>query len=282
MIKKAVIAAAGRGTRFLPVTKAYPKELLPIANKPIIHYLIEELIAAGINRVAVVHRWDNDLVPNYFRKDAGLQKFLKKNGKEDLLAELNAHRRALKELTFIPQPLHFRYGTGSPLLAAKNFIGGDDFVYVYGDDLVLEETSGTFLRSLIAAFEEEEAAAVIGAQKVKWVEVQNYGTIEFKKRRGRLAQVVKVCERSSRELAPSNLVQFGRFVLSSKIVDAVSVLRPKGKTELMFPDAVNLIAKKGKVFCAPIKGGRWLTTGDPLSWHRANVAFMNKPRLTHK
>ncbi len=137
-ITKGVIAAAGWGTRFLPVTKAYPKELLAILNKPNIQYLVEEMIGAGIDQIMIVHRQDNNKLAEYFAKDKKLIEFLKKNNKESFLASLkNIWEKA--KIDFIPQDPSLPYGNASPILSAKNFIGNDPFVYMFGDDIIAEE-----------------------------------------------------------------------------------------------------------------------------------------------
>src|SRR5574343_238852 len=132
-ITKCVIAAAGRGTIFLPVVKSYPKELVPILSKPNIQYLIEEAIGTGITEIAIVHRLGENTLEKYFSPDADLEKYLSDNNKLEYLDSLkNIWSKA--KLTFIEQDPNLPYGTGSPLLTAKPFIGNDNFIYMYGDD----------------------------------------------------------------------------------------------------------------------------------------------------
>ena len=135
-ITKAVIAAAGRGTRFLPVVKSYPKELVPILSKPNIQYLIEEAIGAGVTEIAIIHRLGENSIEKYFSPDADLEAYLTQNNKLAYLDSLKAIWSKCK-LTFIAQPANLPYGNGSPVLAAKEFIDADDFVYMFGDDLTV-------------------------------------------------------------------------------------------------------------------------------------------------
>jgi UTP--glucose-1-phosphate uridylyltransferase len=163
MIKKAVIAAAGRGTRFLPVVKTYPKELIAVLEKPNIQYLVEEAIGAGITEIAIVHRTGEDSIEKYFTPDQDLENYLIKNNKLNYLDSLkNIWSKA--KITFIAQPLDLPYGNGSPLLAAKNFIDGQDFIYMFGDDLTLEPVPGQFLSRMIATYEQYHPAEVIAVK----------------------------------------------------------------------------------------------------------------------
>ena len=133
-VTKCVIAAAGRGTRFLPVVKSYPKELVPILSKPNIQYLIEEAIGAGITEIAIVHRLGENTLEKYFSPDSDLEKYLTDNNKLEYLDSLK-NIWAKAKLTFIEQNPDLPYGTGSPLLSAKKFVGLDPFIYMYGDGL---------------------------------------------------------------------------------------------------------------------------------------------------
>ena len=138
-ITKAVIAAAGRGTRFLPVVKQYPKELIAILDKPQIQYLVEELIGAGITDICIVHRHGDPSIKRYFTPDPELENYLEKNQKETYLDSLRSIWSKVN-FKFIPQPRHLPYGNASPVLAAKNFIQNDPFIYLFGDDITIETT----------------------------------------------------------------------------------------------------------------------------------------------
>ncbi|HUW21588.1 MAG TPA: sugar phosphate nucleotidyltransferase [Candidatus Bathyarchaeia archaeon] len=270
MVKKAVIAAAGNGTRFLPVTKAYPKELLPVMGEPVIHHLVEEVINAGIKKVAIVHRTGNNLIKKYFSADGNLDRYLKRVGKYHLLEGL---RKISRRLVFISQPERLSYGTGAPVLAAKDFIGSDPFVYLYGDDLILEKKTGRFISKLIETFEKYQAAAVFGAQRVPWADVDRYGSVRFKKDSPVSYQIETVEEGLSADEAPSNLVQFGRFVVSSRAVKVLEHQELSSRKELFFTDTMKILAKTGVVIAQPISAGEWLTTGDPERWLATNIKF---------
>jgi UTP--glucose-1-phosphate uridylyltransferase len=176
MIKKAVITAAGRGTRFLPVVKSYPKELVPILSKPNIQYLIEEAIGAGITDIAIVVRPGENSIEKYFSPDPDLENYLTQNNKLAYLDSLKAISQKAK-LTFIAQPADLPYGNGSPVIAAKDFIGSDNFVFMFGDDLVVEDVPGQYLSKMIATFEQHQASAVVSTQEMPTKEMKRYGAI---------------------------------------------------------------------------------------------------------
>lgn len=273
MIRKAVITAAGRGTRFLPVTKAYPKELLPILNKPIIQLLVEEVVAAGINQIAIVHLHGNPLIKHYFSPDLELERFLKQTGKEEVLEGLKELKRKIRDLRFIPQPRSLAYGTGAPVLAAKSFIGDEPFVYLYGDDLVLEPKTGQYLKSLIKTFQKYQALAVLGVQKLPWKEVVHYGTIKFSKKSKIPYRIAAIEERLPSNKAPSNFALFGRFVVAPQVIEILKDQKLSSYKELFFTDTITTLAQKSIVVAKPIKEGKWLTTGDPRRWLEANREF---------
>jgi len=278
-IEKAVIAAAGNGTRFLPVTKAYAKELIPVLNKPIIQYLVEELIGAGIKKICVIHRPNDSSIKRYFFADNSFKKSLADNGKLHLISDLEKIQKANLGWHFLPQSGSYSYGTGAPVLSAQKFIGADPFVYFYGDDLILEKKPGRFLSSLIKTFVHFKPKAVLGVQEAPWNEVARYGSVRFKKDGLVPYQIESVEEGLPAGRAPSNFVQFGRFVVSPYVLEVLKKQRARiaaagsSRPELLFTDAVKTLAKKELVIAQPIKSGRWLTTGDPDRWLKANLAF---------
>jgi UTP--glucose-1-phosphate uridylyltransferase len=278
-IKKAVITAAGRGTRFLPVVKSFPKELVPILAKPNIQYLVEEAIGAGITEICIVHRLNENAIEKYFSPDPELDAYLQSTGKTVYLEGLKDIMSKVK-FTFVAQDPDLPYGNGSPVLAAEKFIGTDPFVYMFGDDLTVEPVPGQFLSQMIAAFEKYNPAAVVSTQVVPDSEVSRYGIIKPKENPQYPNQIEEVIEKPSLETAPSRNAILGRFVLSHKVIDE---LRPRilGKdNELWLADANNELAKKDVVLNQTINNGEWMTTGDPMRWLKANIAIaLNDPSM---
>ena len=268
---KAVITAAGRGTRFLPVVKGYPKELLPLLNKPNIQLLVEEAIGAGINQICIVHRHGDPSLKRYFTPDSELSAYLKKNNKTAFLSSLQTIWEKTKTLKFIPQPRRLPYGNASPALAAQSFIGSDPFVYMFGDDLALETKPGTFLSKMIKTFHRTQADVVVATQMVPWSEIHRYGSALFdKKEKNRIRGVF---EKVPRQQAPSNYTQWGRFVTNAKIIKNLKQQTISRANELWWADAVSHLAQNGKAVSVTSPENLWMTTGDPIRWLKANITL---------
>lgn len=271
-ITKAVIAAGGWSTRFLPTVKTYAKQLVPVGDKPQIQWVMEELIGAGITEVAIVHRAGEDSLIRHFSPDPDLEEYLTKVGKSAVLDSWRFVQQKLKRLEFLPQTKDVPYGNGSPILVAEKFIDQDAFVYLWGDDLTLEKEAGKFLGGAIDLFTRFNPAVVECVQKVKWSEVPKYGTVRYVKDTKYPNRIDLLVEKVPANLAPSNIIQGGRFVVSSKILP---VLRQTATSrgELWFADAVNYLAKNDVVITHNYQENDafWLTTGDPKNWLKANL-----------
>lgn len=274
-VTKAVIAAAGRGTRFLPTVKAYAKELVPILSKPQIQYLVEEAIAAGIKEICIVHRHGEKTLRRYFRDDPDWNQYLKSVNKTEFLDSLYKIQKNLKTLKFIPQHLHLPYGNASPLLAAKSFIGTDPFVYMFGDDLIVEKETGRYLGKMIASFEKYSPAVVASVKDVGPKEISRYGSAKYIEDPYYPHRLAGMFEKLPASEAPSFFAQGGRFVVNSKKIWPVLASQGLSRdNELWFADAVNTLAKDDIVITeATDNQSDWLTTGDPLRWLEANIAM---------
>ncbi|MFA5532234.1 MAG: sugar phosphate nucleotidyltransferase [Candidatus Shapirobacteria bacterium] len=270
MINKAVITAAGRGTRFLPVVKSYPKELVPILEKPNIQILVEEIIAAGIKNICIVHRPDDNAIKNFFTPDPILEEYLTKNNKMEFLASLQKIWSEAK-LEFVPQTDDLPYGNASPALAAKDFIGTDDFAYILGDDLIIETTPGQYLAQMIATFEKYHTDAVVSTQEMPVEEMKRYGAVVPHTEPKVPRQISTLLEKM--DPPPSNFAVVGRYIASNKIMDVIKTQGLSKDNELWWADALNTLAKTGVVVDEPITNGVWMTTGDPMRWLKANIVF---------
>jgi len=271
-ITKAVIAAAGRGTRFLPVVKSYPKELVPILSKPNIQYLIEEAIGAGVTEIAIIHRLGENSIEKYFSPDADLEAYLTQNNKLAYLDSLKAIWSKCK-LTFIAQPANLPYGNGSPVLAAKEFIDADDFVYMFGDDLTVEPVAGQFLSKMIATFVQYHPSSVIAVKDVGKEEISRYGSAKYVEDANYPHRISAMLEKLPADQAPSTFAQGGRFVISNKIIDILEHQSTGLGNELWLADAQNNMAQNDVVLTQAFEGSEdWMTTGDPLRWLEANIS----------
>ena len=270
-IKRGVIAAAGRGTRFLPVVKGYPKELVAILDKPNIQYLVEEMVGAGIEEIVIIHRHGDNKIKKYFTPDPELEKFLKDSGKEELLLSLQYLWKKVKVWKFIPQGRSLPYGNASPALAAKGFLGSDPFVFMFGDDMLIEDSPGEYVSHLINIFKKYQPAAVMGVQEVPWEEIDRYGSVKYIKDKNYPNRISAIFEKLPIDKALSNFAQFGRFVFSSKLFEAIAKQKLGKGNELWLTDSNNILAKDDIVIAEPIKKGEWVTTGDPLRWLKINI-----------
>jgi len=271
-VRKAVIAAAGYGTRFLPATKNLAKEMLPIIDKPIIQYLVEEAVDSGIKDIILVTRGGQSSLENHFDSNFELEHTLELNGKEELLERVREISR-MANFIYVRQHKYLPYGNGTPLLSVKDLIGKDEnFVYMFGDDLVLSDTPCT--KQLIEYTTKKNGAVTVAVQEVPKSEVSRYGIYELAK--GSKDRVLSAVEKPSPKDTPSQLATFGRFILNHKVIDILNEMNENkrfGKgDELWLIDAIVEYAKKNPVYAARIKG-EWLTTGDPLRYMKTQVRY---------
>lgn len=278
-IKKAIIAAAGKGTRFLPVSKAYPKELTAVLDKPIIQIHIEELINCGIKEICIVHRPKENQIKKYFSFDKKLHQYLKESNRLDLIKSLGEINKKTK-LTFIKQDDKFPYGNASPILAAKKFIGKEDFIYFFGDDLTIETKPGTFLKEMLDIFEKENTDGILTTTKVNKKEIYKYGTIVFKESYKKFKIVEKILEKNENTSVNSNYIQLYKFIFKNKVLDYLSTQKTSKNNELWLSDTNNTIAKNGKLIAVPLNENiLWSPAGDPINWLKTNLIFaINSPK----
>ncbi len=266
-IRKAVIAAAGYGTRFLPATKTIPKEMLPLIDKPIIQILVEELVDSGIWDIIIITRAGQHALEDHFDSNFELEYMLEQSGKTEHL-EITKKPTKLANFIFLRQSRDLPYGNGTPLLCLKNLIGKNEpFVYAFGDDLVKSTVPCT--RQLLDLYQQNpQSAAILGVQEVSKQEVSRYGIVKLKKGN----EVEDIVEKPSISEAPSRLAQFGRFILDHRVIEILQRQELGKGGELWLTDAIRELAKKEKVLAAKVKG-EWLTTGDPLRMIKAIIEY---------
>lgn len=264
-VKKAIVAVAGSGTRLLPATKAMPKEMLPIVDKPIIQLVVEELVSGGIEDIILVTKWDKKPLEDHFDHNWALMNDLKNAGKDKLREEI---KKISEMANFIYVRQKGPYGNGTPILSAASLVEGEPFVYVWGDDLVKSEIS--FTKQMVDEYNETQHL-MIGVQEVSRDVVNRYGIVKLKE--GTM-QIEDIIEKPSVDETPSNLADFGRMILNQ---DIINVLRntPLGKgDELWVVDAIRQYIKDGgKFFAKKVENGEWLTTGDPLNYLKTTLKY---------
>ncbi|MBU2028631.1 UTP--glucose-1-phosphate uridylyltransferase [Patescibacteria group bacterium] len=264
-IKKAIIAVAGSGTRLLPVTKAMPKEMLPIVDTPIIQLVVEELVEAGIEDIIFVTRWDKKPLEDHFDHSSALENDLRKSGKNELADKIGS---IAEMANFIYIRQKGPYGNGTPVLSAANLVANEPFVFVWGDDLVKSKIS--FTKQMVEDYA-ENGNLMIGVQKMPKEVLNRYGIVKLKE--GTM-EIEDIIEKPSIEEAPSNLADFGRMILNQDFINILKNTALGKGNELWIVDAIKTYVKNGGKFMAKeIKDGEWLTTGDPLNYLKANLAY---------
>ena len=263
---KAIITIAGYGTRFLPASKAIPKEMIPLAGVPLIQYHVEGLVAAGIEQIIIVVRGTSEAVQRHFAPAPDLERHLEAAGKLKLLEEVRRISR-LAEIVFVRQPETLPYGNASPALAARPWLTpGEPFYYMFGDDIILADVPVP--QQMLAAFQEHRPAAVVATRWVPDEEIHLYGSIAFKP--GSDRQIERIVEKPAPGTAPSNWAQIGQFVFTPELFDVLERLEPGKGGELWLADAVDQLARQAKVVAQPIEG-LWLPAGDPLRHLKACI-----------
>ncbi|MCK5490293.1 MAG: UTP--glucose-1-phosphate uridylyltransferase [Candidatus Pacebacteria bacterium] len=264
-IQKAVIAVAGSGTRLLPATKAMPKEMLPIIDKPIIQLVVEELVEAGIKDIILVTKWDKKPLEDHFDRNFELEYSLKKSGKEERLKEVI---RLAEMANFIYVRQKGPYGNGTPVLSAASLVENEPFIYVWGDDLVKSEVS--FTKQMVDDYN-KTGNLMIGVQEVPKDQVDRYGIVKLKPD---TMQIEDIIEKPNVKEAPSCLADFGRMILNQEIVDVLKETSLGKGNELWIVDAIRTYVRNGgKYYAKEIEDGKWLTTGDPLNYLKTILAY---------
>lgn len=264
-IEKAVIAVAGSGTRFLPATKAQPKEMLPIVDKPIIQYLVEELVEAGIKEIILVTRWDKKPLEDHFDRSWAFEQELERSKKFELLERI---KKISEMANFVYVRQKGPYGNGTPVLSAASLVKNEPFIYAWGDDLVKSEVS--FAKQMVQEYE-RTGNLMIGVQEVPKETVNRYGVVKLRKGTMEIEDIV---EKPAIHEAPSNLADFGRMIFDQEIIDILSKTALGKGNELWAVDAIRTYVQRGGTFLAKeVENGKWLTTGDPLNYLRATVEY---------
>ncbi len=273
-IKKAIITAAGFGSRFLPITKTFPKEMLPIVDKPIIQYLVQECADAGIEEVIIVASpTEVTKFEDYFYGRAtSIRTLMIRQNKLDRWDKVEKVFQ-LPKITVVPQDESYPYGNGRPILTVKDLVNDGPFVVMFGDDIVLSEVSA--VTQMIKEFNQNPCDGLLAVQEVDDDEVNRYGIIKIKD--GTDDHVETVIEKPSLEDAPSNLASYGRYILTPKIFDYLNPEATGLDGEIWLQDANDKVAKSGVVRYKVIDG-EWMTTGDPIRYMKAHIKFM----LSHK
>ncbi|GAJ97481.1 UTP--glucose-1-phosphate uridylyltransferase GalU [Geomicrobium sp. JCM 19055] len=264
-VKKAVIPAAGLGTRFLPATKALPKEMLPVVDKPTIQYIVEEAIESGIEDILIISGRGKRAIEDHFDVSYELEQTLERTGKYDRLEEV-------KKISNMASIHYVRQkeprGLGHAIACARTFIGDEPFAVMLGDDIVRSNTP--CLQQLMEIYEEQERS-VLGVQQVPDHKVSSYGIVSSQES-GEVVNVTDLVEKPKVEEAPSNMAIMGRYVLTPEIMPILDTIAPGAGNEIQLTDAIRELVKIQEVLAYQFDGKRY-DVGDKLGFLQATIDF---------
>ena len=266
-IRKAIIPAAGFGTRFLPATKAMPKEMLPIVDKPIIQYVVEEAVASGIEDIVIVTGWHKRTIEDHFDYPFELEKRLLEAGKEEQAEEV---RKIAEMANFIYVRQKGPYGNGTPILNARNVIGNEPFAILWGDDFIFSDPPR--LQQMIDVWKKYQAPN-IAAVRVSEQAVNKYGIADITDVEPGVFKVNKIVEKPDIGRAPSNLALPGAYIMPPRLFEILAETKTGKGGELWLVDAITKLAQEQDVYAVEIKNGKYYDTGNKLEYLKAVVEF---------
>jgi len=269
-IVKVVIPAAGWGTRFLPQTKATPKEMLPIIDKPVIQYVVEEAVASGIKDVIIITGWQKRAIEDHFDRSFELEKYLESAGK---IKELNQ----VKEISKLANFIYIRqknecYGNAIPVLMAESVVGNQFFAVLWGDEFIKADPPR--LSQMIKVYKKYKGAVISAVRIESKDHLSRYGIAEVKKIEENVFKIKKIIEKPLPEKAPSNLAAHGAYILPPEIFGIIRKLKPGKNGEIWLVDAINELIKKGfPVYGCEIKNGKYYDTGNKIEYLKTVIDF---------
>ncbi len=268
-VRKAVIPAAGLGTRFLPATKAQPKEMLPVVDKPTIQYIVEEAINSGIEEILIITGRNKRAIEDHFDRSVELELELQQKGNDVLLKQVQDISN-LVDIHYIRQKE--ARGLGQAVYCARTFVGNEPFAVMLGDDVV--DSDKPCLKQLIDVFDAYKAS-VLGVQKVNINDVSKYGIVDYKMVDERLYHVQNLVEKPKREEAPSNVAILGRYIITPKIFDILEDTKPGAGGEIQLTDALRVLGTEEDMYAYEFEGRRY-DIGSKLGFLQATVEFALK------
>ena len=268
-VKKAIIPAAGLGTRFLPATKAQPKEMLPIVDKPTIQFIIEEAIASGIEEILIITGRNKKCIEDHFDKSVELEMELEKSGKSELL-ELVRDISEMVDIHYIRQKEP--RGLGHAIYCAKTFVGNEPFAVMLGDDVVDSEVP--CLKQLIDCYSEYNTS-ILGVQKVPEDEVSKYGIVDGIHIEDRVYKVKDLVEKPAAEESPSNIAILGRYIITPRIFEHLEKTNPGKGGEIQLTDALKSLINEEVMYAYNFEGRRY-DVGDKIGFLQATIEYALK------
>jgi len=272
-ITKAVIPAAGFGTRFLPQTKAMPKEMLPIVDKPVIQYVVEEAVASGIKDIVIVTGSSKRAIEDHFDlPNADLVNNLIQGGKEKMLEEI---KRIAEMANFIYVRQKGLYGNGTPVLSAESVIGNESFAVLWGDEFINSDPPR--LQQMMKVWEKYGGVVISGVRIESKDRLSKYGIADLEPVEDKVFKIKKIVEKPLPEEAPSNLATHGAYILPPEIFPALRNLKPTKGGEIWLTDAINVLREQGvPVYACEIENGTYYDTGSKIEYLKTVVEFALK------
>ncbi len=268
-VRKAVIIAAGWGTRFLPITRSQPKEMLPLVDRPLIQYTVEEAISSGIEQVIMVTALGKRAIEDYFDRSFELEYFLAQKGQSGLLRDMQ-ELSAMVDICYIRQKEQL--GLGHAVLTVSNIVGDEPFAVLLPDDIIDSEMPA--LKQMLAVYDEYKSN-VIAVERVAAEDTRKYGIIKPNRVSERVYQVDGLAEKPEPARAPSNLGIVGRYILMPQIFDVLKVTPPGRGQEIQLTDALQSLLKQQAIYAYEFDGVRH-DAGTPLGWLKATLALALK------
>jgi UTP--glucose-1-phosphate uridylyltransferase len=266
-IRKAIIPAAGFGTRFLPATKAMPKEMLPIVDKPIIQYVVEEAVASGIEDIVIVTGWHKRSIEDHFDYPFELEKRLIEAGKDEQAEQV---RKIAEMANFIYVRQKGPYGNGTPILNARRVIGNEPFAILWGDEFIY--STPPRLKQMMSVWE-EYSGPNISAVRVPENVVNKYGIASVSDVAPGVFKINNIIEKPAIGKAPSNLATHGAYIMPPELFDILAKTKTGKDGELWLVDAINELAKSQDIYAVEIQNGKYYDTGNKLEYLKAVVEF---------
>ena len=268
-VRKAVIIAAGRGTRFLPMTRSLPKEMMPLVDRPLIQYGVEEALNSGITQIIMVTAQGKSAMEDYFDRSLELELFLEKKGDTERLRQIR-ELAGMVDVCYIRQKEQL--GLGHAILTAREIVGDEPFAVILPDDII--DSKVPCLQQMVAVYE-KYGGGVIAVERVSDEDTRKYGIIKPRKVADNVYQILSLVEKPDPSSAPSRLGIVGRYILPPQIFHALKVTPPGKGNEIQVTDALHLLLQQQELYACEFEGVRH-DTGTPLGWLKANVALALK------
>ncbi|MFH1207657.1 MAG: UTP--glucose-1-phosphate uridylyltransferase [Patescibacteria group bacterium] len=267
-ITKVIIPAAGFGTRFLPVTKAMPKEMLPIIDKPVIQFVVEEAVSAGIKDVIIVTSWQKRSLEDHFDYSLELERQLESTGKLEQLKEI---RRIPELANFIYIRQKGPYGNATPVISARHLVEHEAFAVLWGDEFFHSDPPR--LKQMMAVYEKYGHSVISAVRIPNKNDVSKYGIADIEPVEGNVFRIKSLVEKPKPEAAPSNLATHGAYILTPGIIQSLRQLQPGKDGELWLVDAIKDLMTREPVYACEIKNSTYYDTGNKLEYLKANIEF---------